>query len=70
MPKSRRHTGPKLVLTVSEAAGLLNVSRAKVYLLLEEKLLHAFKLGEHWRIRSDSLAAMLAPEKNREKQSL
>lgn len=44
-----------IVLTVSEVAKLLGLPRMKVYLMIEAKLLEAFKLGADWRITRRSV---------------
>lgn len=44
-----------LVLTVSEVAELLMLPRTKVYVMIEEELVEAFKLGSDWRIRTSSI---------------
>ena len=44
-----------LLFTVTETSQLLDLSRPKVYLLIQEKLLDAVKIGNDWRIRRSSL---------------
>jgi len=48
-----------IILTVSEVAMMLKLPRSKVYLLIEEQLLDAFKLGAEWRIKTSSLEGLL-----------
>lgn len=48
-----------LVLTVSEVAELLMLPRTKVYVLIEEGLVDAFKLGADWRIKTISVVRFL-----------
>ncbi len=48
-----------LLLTVTEVAKLLKLERSKVYLLMEEGLIEAFRLGGHWRIRASSIDRLL-----------
>jgi excisionase family DNA binding protein len=53
-----------LVLTVRETSRLLDLSRYKVYLLIEAKAVDAFKVGADWRIRSASVKPLLATVPN------
>lgn len=48
-----------LVLTVSEVAELLMLPRTKVYVLIDEGLIEAFKLGADWRIKTISVSKFL-----------
>jgi excisionase family DNA binding protein len=50
-----------LLLNVTEASELLRISRAKVYLLLQEGTLQGFKVGADWRIKRDSLEQLAGP---------
>jgi excisionase family DNA binding protein len=50
-----------LVFTVQETAKLLRIQRAKVYLLIESGCLQAIKIGATWRIRRESLEALIGP---------
>lgn len=49
------------LLTVQEAAQILRIQRAKVYLLIETKAIHGFKVGADWRIRLDSVEKLVGP---------
>lgn len=49
------------LLNVAEASELLRISRAKVYLLLQEGTLQGFKLGADWRIKRESLEQLAGP---------
>ncbi|MBN8548236.1 MAG: helix-turn-helix domain-containing protein [Deltaproteobacteria bacterium] len=44
-----------LVLTVAEVAELLMLPRTKVYVMIDEGLVEAFKLGSDWRIKTSSV---------------
>ena len=48
-----------LLLTVTETARALKLERYKVYILIEENIVDAFRLGRHWRIRASSVAGLL-----------
>jgi excisionase family DNA binding protein len=50
-----------LLLNVAEVSEILRISRAKVYLLLQEGTLHGFKLGADWRIKRESLEQLAGP---------
>jgi len=54
-------TEAPLLLTVQETAKILRIQRAKVYLLIESGCLTAVKVGSAWRIRRDSLEALVGP---------
>jgi excisionase family DNA binding protein len=47
----------RLLLTVSEVSRILELERAKVYVLIEEGMIEAFRLGGHWRIRRSSIGS-------------
>lgn len=49
------------LLNVAEASELLRISRAKVYLLLQDGTLEGFKLGADWRIKRESLEQLAGP---------
>ena len=49
-----------LVLTVAEVAELLMLPRTKVYVMIEEGLVEAFKLGSDWRIKTSSIIRFVA----------
>lgn len=49
-----------LVLTVAEVAELLRLPRTKVYVMIEERLVEAFKLGSDWRIKTSSIIRFVA----------
>jgi excisionase family DNA binding protein len=51
----------QVVLTVAEATKLLRIGRTKVYLLINDGTLKAFKLGSDWRISRSSLEKMTGP---------
>jgi excisionase family DNA binding protein len=48
-----------LLITVKETASLLRIQRAKVYLLIETGTLEAVKIGSAWRVRVDSIEALV-----------
>jgi excisionase family DNA binding protein len=48
-----------ILLTVSEVASLLRIQRAKVYILIETGALNGKKVGGDWRIRTDSVEALI-----------
>ena len=48
-----------MLLKVNEVAEILRIQRAKVYLLLEEGSLEGNKIGNAWRIRTDSVEKMV-----------
>jgi excisionase family DNA binding protein len=50
-----------LMLTVKETADLLRIQRAKVYILIESGVLSAVKIGSSWRVRRDSVEALIGP---------
>jgi len=50
-----------ILLTVMETASLLRIQRAKVYLLIESGCLKGVKIGSAWRIRTDSVEALIGP---------
>ena len=47
------------VLTVNEAAKLLRIQRAKVYILIENGSIAGYKVGSDWRIRTDSVEQLV-----------
>jgi excisionase family DNA binding protein len=49
----------RYVLTVKEAASLLRIQRAKVYLLIESGSLRGVKVGSAWRILRSSLEELV-----------
>ena len=51
-----------LLLTVREVAKLLRIHRPKVYLLIKDGTLRAFKLGSDWRITKDSVEQLMGSE--------
>lgn len=52
---------PVVLFTVKEVMQLLRLSRAKVYLLIEEGIVEGFKLGADWRITRRSVEKMIGP---------
>ena len=55
----RANLSRPLLLTVTEASRALRLERYKVYILIEENIVEAFKVGRHWRIRAGSVAGLL-----------
>lgn len=55
----RANLSRPLLLTVTETARALRLERYKVYILIEENIVEAFRLGRHWRIRASSVAGLL-----------
>lgn len=53
------HSNSPLVLTVRETAQLLRIHRPKVYDLIHDRTLDAFKLGADWRIRRASVERLV-----------
>lgn len=51
-----------ILLTVREVSKLLRIHRPKVYLLIKDGTLRAFKLGADWRITKDSVERLLGSE--------
>ncbi len=51
-----------LLLTVREVSKLLRIHRPKVYLLIKDGTLRAFKLGADWRITKDSVERLMGSE--------
>lgn len=51
-----------MLLKVTEVTQLLRLTRPKVYLLLELGILKGFRVGSDWRVRADSVDAVLAQE--------
>ena len=50
-----------LLLTVREVSKLLRIHRPKVYDLIKDKTIDGFKLGADWRIRRESIEALIGP---------
>lgn len=48
-----------LLSTVREAAHILRIKRSKVYILISTGAVKASKIGADWRIRTDSLEALV-----------
>ena len=44
-----------LVFTVSEVSTLLQISRAKIYMMIHEGILEGVKIGCDWRVKRSSL---------------
>lgn len=52
---------PPLLLTVREVMDILRIHRTKVYELIEDGTLKGCKVGGNWRVRRDSLEALIGP---------
>ena len=52
-------TDKPCVLTVTEVSKILRIQRAKVYILIESGSLAGYKVGGDWRIRTDSVEALI-----------
>lgn len=50
-----------VLLTVREVSKLLRIRRQKVYLLIELGCIHAFKVGNDWRVRRESVEDIIGP---------
>lgn len=50
-----------LLLTVREVATLLRIHRPKVYDLIKRGTLDGFKIGSDWRVKLESVEALLGP---------
>lgn len=50
-----------MLLTVREVAKLLRIHRPKVYQLIRDKQIDGFKLGCDWRIKRQSIEALIGP---------
>ncbi len=48
-----------LLLTVREVTELLRIRRPKVYDLINEGVIHGFKLGSDWRIKRESVEKLI-----------
>lgn len=48
-----------ILLTVREVSMLLRVQRPKVYELIKDGAIDGFKVGADWRIRRDSVEALI-----------
>ena len=44
-----------VLLTVPEACKILRIRRAKMYVMIEAGVIDAIKIGNDWRIKTDSL---------------
>jgi excisionase family DNA binding protein len=53
-----------MLLTVREVSQLLRVQRTKVYILIESGALIGAKIGSEWRIRTESVEALVGPLPN------
>ena len=51
--------GNHLLLTVREVSKLLRIHRPKVYDLIKNNTIQGFKLGSDWRIKRDSVEALI-----------
>ncbi|UCC62606.1 MAG: helix-turn-helix domain-containing protein [Anaerolineae bacterium] len=58
------------ILTVSELAEYLKLSRAKVYQMAQRGELPSTKLGTHWRFRKDLIDRWLEEQMTRNPQGL
>ena len=54
-------TQPPLILTVKEVSILLRIHRPKVYELIRAGVLAGFKLGSDWRVKRQSVEALIGP---------
>lgn len=54
----RSKVRPPVVLTVTETARILKLKRHKVYYLIEDGVVDAFRLKSHWRIRASSVVGL------------
>lgn len=54
-------TDAHFVLTASEAAEILQLERFKVYFLIKDGTLQAFKIGTTWRVTHESVQNFLNP---------
>lgn len=50
-----------MLLTVREVSLLLRIQRPKVYELIHQGAIDGFKVGADWRIRRDSVEALVGP---------
>lgn len=50
-----------ILLTVAEVASLLRIQRAKVYILIENGTIDAFKIGSDWRVKIHSVQDLVGP---------
>ncbi|RIL09283.1 MAG: hypothetical protein DCC75_06845 [Proteobacteria bacterium] len=50
-----------LILTVKEVSTLLRIHRPKVYDLIKEGIIEGFKLGSDWRVKRQSVEALIGP---------
>lgn len=52
--EKKEHRSP-MVMTVMETSRALRIARAKVYIMIEDGLLEAYKVGADWRVRRTSV---------------
>jgi excisionase family DNA binding protein len=52
-------TEKPILLTTIETTRLLKTNRARVYDLIAKEVIHGFRVGADWRIRTDSVEAYL-----------
>jgi excisionase family DNA binding protein len=50
-----------VLLTVKEVSEILRIHRPKVYILIRSGGIKGFKVGSDWRIRRDSVEALVGP---------
>lgn len=50
-----------ILLTVREVSKLLRIHRPKVYDLINENIIEAFKIGADWRIKRESVEKIVGP---------
>jgi excisionase family DNA binding protein len=55
---------PSKILTVTELAALLKVSRASVYHAIKAGRLPAFRIGSDWRFNVEQIEAWMRRENN------
>jgi excisionase family DNA binding protein len=51
-----------LVFTVSEVSALLQIPKAKIYMMIQEGILDGVKIGADWRVRRASLERICGHE--------
>lgn len=69
MPRPRRAPGPQPaspeVMTISELAEYLQVSKSSLYKLAQEGRVPGKKVGRHWRFHRETIEAWLKEAPNR-----
>lgn len=51
-------------LTADEVAAFLRLPRSTVYKLTQERVIPAFKVGKHWRYRSEAIHEWIKKQEN------